>query len=115
MRGSLLCVVDADIIYICETHLRGHDTIILPAIHDLVLMLLVNIHRNASGGVVVLVKDWVSCGNEVNVIDNTYEAIHSVKFTHKETENDIVSSPLNCNRTFCQRPCCTGFPFTFIK
>ena len=87
MRG-----IDADIYSICETHLSGQNIIEIDS-YTWIGYNRRDIHRDApksSGGVGILIKQWVCDTYNISVIDKTVDGIIGVKFVHKETDSDFV-------------------------
>ena len=87
MRG-----IDADIYSICETHLSGQNIIEIDS-YTWIGYNRRDIHRDApksSGGVGILIKQWVCDTYNISVIDKTVDGILGVKFVHKETDSDFV-------------------------
>ena len=92
LRQEILRAVDADITSICETHLSGSSVIEIDE-YKWIGFNRREIHINApkaSGGVGVLIKDWVFNVYNVTVEDKSYEGILAVKFTHKESGRNFV-------------------------
>jgi hypothetical protein len=92
LRASIVRAIDADITSICESHLKDQNIIAL----DGYLWLGHNrthLHRNApkgSGGVGLLIKNWICEEYDVNVIDKSYDGILVVQFINKVTEYNFV-------------------------
>lgn len=92
MRSALLLPLEADIISINETHLTGSDEISLEGYvwygHN-----RQTIHRKApkgSGGVGILVKNWMFDEFEIKVIDKSVEGILGLQFTCKYSDYTFV-------------------------
>ena len=74
-------------------------------------------HRLApkgSGGVGVLVKEWVFNEYQVQVADKSFEGILSVKFTHKQITNCLLSRGTYLQRTLCWVVMLKPFMLTYL-
>ena len=81
MRG-----IDADIYSICETHLSGQNIIEIDS-YTWIGYNRRDIHRDApksSGGVGILIKQWVCDTYNISVIDKTVDGILGVKYVIKK-------------------------------
>ncbi|CAG2236293.1 unnamed protein product [Mytilus edulis] len=88
--------IDADIFSVCETHLKSTDNLQV----DGYTWKGLNrhcIHRNApkgSGGVGLLIKQWILNEYNCELIDGSFEGIFCVRFTSKST--NFTFTVLSC-------------------
>lgn len=92
LREQLIRTVNADIFSLCETHLKGSEAISLNGYvwfgHNRLLL-----HRNApkgSGGVGILVKEWICTDYDVTIVDKSYDGILVLRFIHKDSDFEFV-------------------------
>ena len=89
-RKGIFNAINCDIICICETHLAKENEIFVPGFswfgHN-----RSEIHKNApkaSGGVWILIRNWIIECYNVCIIDKAYAL--GLKFTNQVTDSDFI-------------------------
>lgn len=92
LREAILNSLNADIITICETHLRDQEVIDINGYswygHN-----RTDIHRNApkgSGGVGIFIKQCLFNCYNIEVIDKSFEGILTLRLTNRNIKGELI-------------------------